>query len=246
MRIESKLCHITENKVIVQVNGWVNDKSVGSALAEAATVELAEDKAIGRLTQRVTLSESNETTIQLSKDINSKYKNNQDDIKKEIKLPSEINKSFSNKLDDIDNKQAHEDVISNNEPSDWSNELAAIDSEIKRLNWSREEELLYLGETFGYNNRNKITKYTELIKYLNNLKMINQVDLGKNHIKNFHKLIDESESLLKELKWDHKKGREYLQKQFNVSTRKELNENQLLLFISKLKKLRNHSTHNEL
>ena len=49
MRIETKLCHISENKAIVQVNGWLNEKNVGSALAEATTVELAEDKAILRL-----------------------------------------------------------------------------------------------------------------------------------------------------------------------------------------------------
>ena len=45
MRIESKLCHVSENKAIVQVNGWVNDKNQGSALAEGLTVEEAEDKA---------------------------------------------------------------------------------------------------------------------------------------------------------------------------------------------------------
>ena len=47
MRIESKLCHVSENKVIVHVNGWLNDKKLGSALAEGPTVEIAEDNAIG-------------------------------------------------------------------------------------------------------------------------------------------------------------------------------------------------------
>ena len=48
MRIESKLCHISENKAVVQVNGWLNDRNLGSALAEGPTVEVAEDKAISR------------------------------------------------------------------------------------------------------------------------------------------------------------------------------------------------------
>ena len=48
MRIESKLCHLTENKAVVQVIGWLNDKNQGSALAEGPTVEAAEDKAISR------------------------------------------------------------------------------------------------------------------------------------------------------------------------------------------------------
>ena len=37
MRIESKLCHISENKAVVQVNGWLNDRNLGSALAENLT-----------------------------------------------------------------------------------------------------------------------------------------------------------------------------------------------------------------
>ena len=53
MRIESKLCHISENKAVVQVNGWLNDKNLGSALAEGPTVEIAEDKAISRLNKRI-------------------------------------------------------------------------------------------------------------------------------------------------------------------------------------------------
>ena len=47
------------------------------------------------------------------------------------------------------------------EPSDWSNELIAIDSEIERLKWSRDDEINFLKNKLGYNNRNKITKPTE-------------------------------------------------------------------------------------
>ena len=53
MRIESRLCHVSENKTIVQVNGFSNDKILGSALAEGPTVELAEDNAITRLNKRI-------------------------------------------------------------------------------------------------------------------------------------------------------------------------------------------------
>ena len=40
-----------------------------------------------------------------------------------------------------------------NEPSDWSNELTAIDSEIQRLKWSRDDEQEYLEKIFGYLDR---------------------------------------------------------------------------------------------
>ena len=63
MRIESKLCHISENKAVVQVFGWINDKMLGSALAEGITVEVAEDKAISRLSKRINEGKNDEPRI---------------------------------------------------------------------------------------------------------------------------------------------------------------------------------------
>ena len=37
-------------------------------------------------------------------------------------------------------------------------EMDPIDFEIQRLRWSREDEMLFLKNNLGYNNRNKITK----------------------------------------------------------------------------------------
>ena len=55
--------------------------------------------------------------------------------------------------------------------------------------------------------------------------------------------MEESDNILRVLSWDNTQGREYLQKEFNVSTRKELDENQLLAFVEKLKliKIQYHS-----
>ena len=66
MRFESKLCHVSENKAIVQVTGWVNDKNLGSALAEGSSVEVAEDKAISRLNKRISIQTSEDVNINLS------------------------------------------------------------------------------------------------------------------------------------------------------------------------------------
>ena len=214
MRIESKLCHISENKVIVLVDGWINEKKVGSALAEASTVESAEDKAISRLNKRLT---------------------NNDDI----------NKKFTSSKETYEDQaiQIKKDKIVNNnsdqEPSDWSNELALIDSEILRLKWSRDDENKFLQKNFGYNSRSKITKYNEIVNYLNKLKTINNFKTPLSNSNNINSIITESDIILKELSWDNKKGREYLLKEFNVSSRKELDEKQLISFVSKLKSIRN-------
>lgn len=214
MRIESKLCHFLENKAIVQVNGWINEKNVGSALGEASNAELAEDRAISRLSKRLKL-------------INNKEENKDSDKKFVTNSQSKVQLPISEALDK--NQSIHE-------PIDWSNDLAAIDTEIKRLNWSREDEIRFLKKEFGYNNRSMITKYNELINYLKILKNLDNIDLSNVRKKN---LIDESEILLNELSWSHDKGREYLMNEFNVSTRKELNEKQLLSFVEMLKKFRN-------
>ena len=213
MRIESKLCHISENKAVVKVNGWLNQKNVGSALAEASTVELAEDKAISRLNKRLNI-------------INNE--SNNDELKAKGKVKIERPKS-ENLVTDNKNK----------EPSDWSNELTAIDSEIKRLNWSRDDERKFLESNLGYNNRNKITKYDELLNYLSILKKTDNLDLNKSNRINIDSMIEESDIILRDLSWNNKQGREYLEKEFNVSTRKELSENQLKLFVDKLKLIRN-------
>ena len=63
MRIESKLCHISEIIAVVRVEGFINNKSIGSSHGEGRTVEIAEDKAIYRLTQRINNFESNQTEV---------------------------------------------------------------------------------------------------------------------------------------------------------------------------------------
>ena len=223
MRIKSKLCHLSENKVVVKVTGWVNDKNVGSTLAEGSTVEIAEDKAISRLINRLNNKKNAE--------YNNKFNN-------DSMLNNKINIEYTKNENVEDNKEK-------NEPNDWSNELIAIDSEIKRLKWSREDEIKFLVKNLDLNNRNKITKYKDLINYLNLLKNINNPNLSNQNSINVETMIRESDIILKELSWDNKQGRAYLQKEFNVSTRQDLDIIQLKSFVDKLKSIRKQSLTNE-
>ncbi len=219
MRIESKLCHVSENKAIVKVSGWVSDQNIGSALAEGLTVEDAEDKAISRLYKRLNTKTTNEQGL---KSIN-------EDI---ISTPSRVELANSKKIEKTNISQ---------EPSDWSDELTAIDAEIVRLKWSRDDEINFLEKTFGYNNRSKITNYNDIVKYLNLLNKLDKPTHSQFVSENINTLIKESDNILRDLSWDHIQGREYLLREFNVSTRKELNEEQLLSFVEKLKSIRNQS-----
>ena len=217
MRIESKLCHVSVNKVVVQVNGWLEDKNLGSALAEGPTVEIAEDKAILRLNKRVNEDIYNVANI---KQID------EDQIKTSFKV--ELPKS-----DKIEN------INIDNVPSDWSNELIAIDSEIERLKWTRDDEIKFLDKNLGYNSRNKITNYSDILRYLSLLRKTNNQKPASVVKQDVNTLIEESDTILRDLSWDNIQGREYLKKEFNVSSRKELNEDQLILFVEKLKLIRN-------
>ena len=214
MRFESKLCHLTENKAIVQVNAWLNDQNLGSSLGEGSTVELAEDKAISRLNKRLNIINNDEQNTHYSHDDNSKSQ-----LRVELPIKEKINL--------------------NHEPNDWSNELTEIDLEIKRLKWSREDEINFLKSTFGFNNRNKITKYSDILKYLNLLK---QKDISNKSMEinlSLNSLLAESDIILRELSWDNSQGREFLLNEFNVSTRKELNKEQLISFVAKLRSIKN-------
>ena len=225
MRIESKLCHISENKAVVQVNGWLNDRNLGSALAEGPTVEVAEDKAISRLNERINA---------VTKDVSSINTNNEH----KSKTPLRIELPNSEKVE-LPKSEKIEDINIKHEPNDWSSELTAIDAEIERLKWSRDDEINFLEKTLGYNNRNKITSYADIVKYLSLLKRTGIPNQFKVSNGNVNTLIEESDIILRDLSWDHKQGREFLQKEFNVLTRKELSEAQLVSFVEKLKLIRN-------
>ena len=89
MRIETKLCHLSENKAVVQVSGWMNDKNLGSALAEGSSVEHAEDKAISRLNARLNIMNNTETNT---------YDSNENKINKQrnVELPKSEKLDVSN------------------------------------------------------------------------------------------------------------------------------------------------------
>ena len=90
-------------------------------------------------------------------------------------------------------------------------------------------------------NSPKITNYNDIVKYLNLLNKLDKPTHSQFVSENINTLIKESDNILRDLSWDHIQGREYLLREFNVSTRKELNEEQLLSFVEKLKSIRNQS-----
>ena len=85
--------------------------------------------------------------------------------------------------------------------------------------------------------------YADIVNYLSLLKKTDIPSQFKVSGGNLNTLIEESDIILRDLSWDHTQGRDYLQKEFNVSTRKELSEKQLISFVEKLKLIRNEYLH---
>ena len=57
MKIDSELCHVDSNKIIVRLTASANNVSLGSALGEGSNVREAEDSALSELLRRIERTE---------------------------------------------------------------------------------------------------------------------------------------------------------------------------------------------
>ena len=225
MRLETSLCHIDAERVVIKVQGWDKGVSIGSSLAEANTVDEAENKAIIKLLKRSKLSIND----QLNKNKTKTSSHNSDRKITENEIKSNIDKQdIVSKTENIVQQLNSSNV--EKEPNDWSKDLFAIDTELKRIGWDKEKEQVYLQNLYGYNNRNRITRYTELKILLMNLKTIpkgsdpQSINLSKDD------LIAKSNLLLKKLDWKENQGRDFLKLNFQANSRNDLDNSQLLEF----------------
>ena len=58
------------------------------------------------------------------------------------------------------------------DPDDWSSELLAIERQLQRLGWQRDEEAIYLQRAFGHPSRSRLTSYGDLLAYLRALESL--------------------------------------------------------------------------
>ena len=118
------------------------------------------------------------------------------------------------------------------DPEDWSSELAQIDLELRRLGWQREQESTYLERAFGHPSRSRLTTYGDLVAYLQGLQAL---EAGCNPAEaavplRRRDLLSQCDALLAQLQWDASQGRQFLERQFQVNSRQQLSDTQLLQF----------------
>ncbi len=118
------------------------------------------------------------------------------------------------------------------DPDDWSDELAALDLQLQRLGWRRDQEATYLERAFGHPSRSRLTTYRDLSAYLRALGQLPPgadpagapVPLRRGD------LLSQSDQLLQQLGWDAARGRRFLEGQFQLASRQQLSDEQLLHF----------------
>ncbi|MBW0173392.1 MAG: hypothetical protein KXJ48_03105, partial [Vulcanococcus sp.] len=118
------------------------------------------------------------------------------------------------------------------DPDDWSDELAELDVQLQRIGWDRSQEGKYLQRAFGHPSRNRLTAYADLVSYLRCLRNLSTgSDPNSAPVPLRRKdLLEQSDQLLRSLQWDAARGRQLLEQQFQLSSRQQLSDEQLLQF----------------
>lgn len=118
------------------------------------------------------------------------------------------------------------------DPEDWSDDLARIDLEVQRLGWDRNQEAIFLQRAFGHPSRSRLTRYGDLVAYLQVLAQLSPaadpalVPLPLRR----RDLLEQCDELLRRLGWDPDQGRLFLELHFQCASRQHLSDQQLLQF----------------
>jgi hypothetical protein len=118
------------------------------------------------------------------------------------------------------------------DPEDWSQELTALDLQLRRLGWGRAEEGTYLQRAFGHPSRSRLTRYNDLRSYLLALEGLERgsdpavaaVPLRRSE------LLAQGDALLGQLGWSTEQGQAFLERELQRRSRRQLSDVQLLQF----------------
>ena len=91
---------------------------------------------------------------------------------------------------------------------------------------------MYLERAYGHGSRHKLTRYSDLVSYLNKLKSFEvgaeasavQTPLRRGD------LITQGDEILTTLKWDQERAKSFLQSKLGATSRQQLSDEQLFEF----------------
>jgi hypothetical protein len=245
--LKVRLVHAEPGQRVVQVSAWQGNSCLGSALGEAAGAEDAEERAIERLQQRLAAAApAGAPEPAAAPTANAAVRHpvirppatpapppvveNEGPEPQEPPQPSLF--SSSEPVPTAEPLPPAASVEPPADPDDWSDELAELDVNLQRIGWDRSQEGQYLQRAFGHPSRNRLTAYADLVSYLRCLRNLSAgSDPNSAPVPLRRKdLLEQSDQLLRSLQWDAARGRQLLEQQFQLSSRQQLSDEQLLQF----------------
>ena len=250
MNIRVELCHVDTLRCVVRVEAWKDAHLIGSSLGEAPTAEDAEDRAFQRLTKRLErkhpsplvddppVRAASSTSHAVSSELIRREAPTQNHTSA-VTQSVPVSKSSTSKPDAESDahqiQRASQSAIeppseSPTDPDDWSEELTAIDFELKRIGWNRDQERQYLERAFGHGSRHRLTRYADLVAFLRQLRQIQPGESPDQCAVPIHRsdLISQGDQMLLKLGWTGEQARTFLQKTLNSISRQHLSDEQLL------------------
>ena len=243
MKTQAQLCHHSDQRCIVRVEAFEGDTSLGSALGEAATATEAEDQAIARLRQRLgtpkAAASSGKELVRHSSQHGEQLAQKAEPVPDQ--QPPKPIEPIQPKRDQAPPQPVHPsepDTLSGTvneaptDPEDWSEELTAIDLELQRIGWDRASESIYLERAFGHSSRHRLTRFSDLVAYLKRLRDLPASSDARTAAIPLRRtdLVSQCDEILKRLNWGQPQARDFLQSNFQVGSRQQLSDEQLLGF----------------
>jgi hypothetical protein len=231
MLLRARLAHADSGQRVVEVSAWENGRCLGSALGEAPTAEAAEDRALQRLLQRLLLKEP----AGLSQPIGAHQPGAQPHERPAPPAgPASAPAAPAPALEApaAPGRPAAAEAEPLADPDDWSEELAELERLLRQLGWEREQESIYLERAFGHPSRSRLIRYADLLAYLGALRRLEPgVDPAQAALPlRRADLLRSSDGLLARLGWGAAEGRALLERDFNLASRQQLSDDDLLRF----------------
>lgn len=247
MQLQARLVHAEPGTRVVEVSALRNGELLGSALGEGATAEAAEDRALARLQQRlpaaptaVRAAPSAEPPLQPPAPTAAPAPAptptpTPTPASPGPAAPAPLQAELLAGMGEQPAAAAPQPELVAEpppDPEDWSSELTQLDLELRRLGWQRDQEATYLERAFGHPSRSRLTSYSDLVAYLQALQALAPASDPSTAPVPLRRrdLLSQCDQLLGQLQWDAARGRQFLEHHFQLNSRQQLSDSQLLQF----------------
>jgi len=238
---EARLVHGEPGRRVVEVSGWRGGQCLGRCLGEAEDAETAEERAIARLSQRLAAlqdtteraaSQPRQALIRHSEEEANEAASEQTSPQKAAPAPAPAPVAAALPQQPQQPQLPQLPVEPAADPDDWSEELAELDVQLQRLGWDRSQESIYLQRAFGHPSRNRLTAFADLAAYLRAVRVLSPGSSPESAAIPLRRseLLSQCEQLLASLGWDAGRGRQFLEQHFQLASRQQLGDEQLLQF----------------